>query len=293
MAHNFGNCLPPHLPELWSERRRARRPVEPLLPGDLRTISLDDEPINGDIKIGDSLDIETGNGPIDVNISVNHLEIPIPAKLRIRSINAPIKVTFEGCSIGGGTRCRVLDIDIHSTSGNITALLPHWYNTSLTSDTGDITAKLVPHGLVSRRSDITVDSSGNKNVTVVPHCVSPGAPLPELNIACGGYNGNLKLVCSRTWLGQVRVHTKEIPPRIDWLGMKLLDGGMFKSKTSVRAEVGDSLYQGQITGKIQAGHVFDAQNEVEIVGKDFDIEAAARKLLPEGGHTVNTRRLSC
>ena len=232
--------------------------------------------ITGNYKIEDSLQISTISGSVDITVSVEPGDPQVPAELQLHSVSGSIKVTAVHPSSGMNIlRDRVLDTKISTTSGKITATIPHGYKTDLQNTSGNINAELHPHGQVSKPSQINLMSaSGNMYMTLHPYVTDPGQPLTNLSTTCKGVSGKVKLTYPMTWQGEIEVYMKRGTVRRDWPGLKVHKEGPRTSATIGSGE-----------GKLWIeGHGMN----VELVGKQSDIpERTGRSVVePEGEDTA-------
>ena len=244
------------------------------LHGYCRSIKSHDKPVSGHFEIQDALEIDSGAWPIDITISFKASDFETPAKLRLESTSGPISVKFLPLSSSPSLETRSgrgLDTKIKSTTGSITACLPHLYSTCLQTRDHDITAELYPHGPTAEPSKIELNSNGQTKMTLYPHLVNSRILLKNLSTTCTGLKkGSVQLIYPLTWQGRMHVHTpKGGQTQINWPGMTRFDHGIFCGEHETGGWVGPGMQTSSHAGEIRVGGSDSRIKNVEIVAKDL------------------------
>ncbi|KAL9629482.1 MAG: hypothetical protein Q9164_006863 [Protoblastenia rupestris] len=180
--------------------------------------------VTGTYPLYHTIFITTKSGNIDISIQIcantpcaNH-----PAKIVLSTISGNITVTTVDISdIRKNASERVFTTDLKSTSGLVSATLPHSTSTSISTTSGNLTAILHPIKPSTDSHIFLNNTSGNTRLTLCPSLVDPPAPMPCLSTTVKGISGNVELGFPLNWEGGVECRTTSGNIKCDWPGLKI------------------------------------------------------------------------
>ena len=176
-------------------------------------------PITGHWTIKNSLKIQSNESAIDITVSLSPHHSATSATLYVESCRShPVTVKFIDWS-SAPKRC-MLSTQIKSYNGAITASLPHYFETSLSTKTGNMIARLYPHGPPSTASNITLKSlSGQMRVKIYSHIDDRHEVLRNLTTYCDVERGKVVLIYPLTWHGKIDAWKQGGQVNIDFPGV--------------------------------------------------------------------------